>query len=120
MIKSGVNILERSRPKISILDYTRDEVKGFLKKKLSGKKIQAAYLFGSFVTHTSRSWSDIDLLIIQKTNIPFVERPRGFADLLELGIPVDILVYTPNETIQMEQDQSGFWKEIKKNRVRLI
>ncbi len=52
--------------------------------------------------------------------MPFIERPRNFEDLLELGIPVDILVYTPNEIKQMEKDQSGFWKEIKKNRIKLI
>jgi predicted nucleotidyltransferase len=118
--QSQTNILERSRPRVSILDYTPEEVKSFLKKKLFGKKIRAAYLFGSFVTHTSRTWSDIDILIIQESELPFIERPRNFEDLLELGIPVDILVYTPNEIKQMEKDQSGFWKEIKKNRIKLI
>ncbi len=120
MKQSHTNILERSRPRVSILDYTPEEVKSFLKKKLLSKKIRAAYLFGSFVTHTSRTWSDIDILIIQESELPFIERPRIFADLLELGIPVDILVYTPNEIKQMEKDRSGFWKEIKKTRIKLI
>ena len=114
------NILERSRPKVSILDYTREEVVGFLKKRLSGREIQAAWLFGSFVSDSAGPWSDLDILIIRPSELPFVERPRDFADLLELGIPVDILVYTPDEFDQMERDPSGFWKEFRGKRVMLI
>lgn len=120
MTQSSTHILERSRPKISILDYTVEEIKGFLRKKLTNKNIQAAYIFGSFATNTSQFWSDIDIIIIQNSNLPFIERPREFTDLFELGIPVDILVYTPDEVKQMKKDPSGFWKEVKQKSLKLI
>lgn len=46
-------ILGLSRPRNSVLDYGRDEIIAFLKNKLAGKKIVAAYLTGSLATDSA-------------------------------------------------------------------
>ena len=69
---------------------------------------------------TQHAWSDIDIIITKETDQPFLERPREFFDLLDLGIPVDILVYSPQEAREQEKNASGFWKDISKNRLRIL
>lgn len=55
-------------------------------------------LFGSYANGTQRDDSDLDLLIIQETDLP--PQNRGFdirMSLLGLMIPFDILIYTKSE-----------------------
>lgn len=64
--------------------------------------------------------SDIDLIIVEESDAPFIDRPGEYVELLELGVPVDVLIYTPEEYARLWTSDSGFWKEIRKNSVRLI
>ena len=43
-----VAVLDRSRPKISLLDFPREQVLAFLREQFSGHEIEHGYLFGSF------------------------------------------------------------------------
>jgi len=97
-------ILGRSRPKISLLD--------FLRARLSGHEIEHAYLFGSFAAGQITAWSDIDLIVVKNTSVPFVERPREFLPLFDLGVSLDILVYTPEEWAKLQAGDSGFFKKV--------
>ncbi len=78
--------LQKSRPKTSVLDFDRETVLDLIRKNLAEKNICAAYVFGSFARDESHLWSDVDLIIIKDSPLPFVERPREFFDLLGLGI----------------------------------
>ncbi len=121
MAKSNKPILEKSRPPISILDFDRDQLIRLLKEKLSGhSNIRHAYLFGSAASGKEDSWSDIDLVIVADTTEAFVERPRQFFDLWDIGIPVDILVYTPEEFDEMIQLSSGFWRNFRETRISIL
>jgi predicted nucleotidyltransferase len=114
-------ILEKSRPAVSILDFDRGELIRMLRQKLSGNKdVLEAYLFGSVAMGQPGFWSDIDLVVVAETSEPFVERPRQFFDLIDLGIPVDILVYTPDEFAATQNASSGFWKNFRDTHLRLI
>lgn len=70
-------------------------------KKLSGdfNQIRKIILFGSQAKGTSTPFSDVDiLLIIDKTDIPFLDRASSFQEyFFELGLDVDIFVYTEKE-----------------------
>ena len=66
------------------------------------------------------AWSDIDLLIVMPTTIPFLERSRDFVELYELGLPIDILVYTPEEFKNLEASDSGFWRNFRTHHQRII
>ena len=53
--------------------------------------------------------SDLDLVIIKQTEVPFLDRLREVASFLPAGIgAVDILVYTPDEFVAMQQNGNAF------------
>ena len=55
-------------------------------------------LFGSWAWGTPDKDSDVDLLVVKKTDKPRLERQRELDDLLfPREIALDILVYTPEE-----------------------
>lgn len=113
-------ILESSRPVTSILDFSSSAIESFLYNKLSQHKVDEAYLFGSCAQGQATAWSDIDLLIIMQTDVPFLERTREFTDLFELGLPIDILVYTPSEFKQLQPSGSGFWRSFRANHKQIL
>ncbi len=67
------------------------------------------YLFGSWARGEQDEASDLDVVVIMRTDLPFLERAlplcRDFP--LELGA-VDLLVYTPEEWQEMQQDGNVF------------
>jgi uncharacterized protein len=113
-------ILERSRPPVSVVDFPPERIEAFLREELARHGVIEAYLFGSLVSGGVHPWSDIDLVIVIDTEKPFVERPRAFAGLAALGVPVDLLVYTPAEFARLRQDESPFWKSFNRHHRRLL
>jgi predicted nucleotidyltransferase len=120
MKTSPRGVLVRSRPRVSVLDFDREQILALLKARLQERGVREAYLFGSVATGQAGPWSDLDLVIVQETNAPFVERPRAFWELLDLGVGVDILVYTSQEFAGLNQSDSGFWQEFRRSRVRIL
>jgi predicted nucleotidyltransferase len=56
-----------------------------------------AYLHGSILRGTQDEYSDVDLILIRDTSLPFFDRIREMFDLVaELG-RVDLLIYTEAE-----------------------
>jgi predicted nucleotidyltransferase len=70
---------------------------------------QKIILFGSWARGERGSHSDIDLLIIQESNLP---RPQRYAQVRRLfwgmGLPMDILVYTPEEFARYQSVPGSF------------
>jgi|688.fasta_scaffold314816_2 predicted nucleotidyltransferase len=74
---------------------------------------QKIILFGSYAYGTPSVDSDVDLLVIQKTNLQRVERSVAISELiLPRPFPVDILVKTPNEIQEALNKNDPFIKEI--------
>ena len=70
-------------------------------------------LFGSYAYGAPSVDSDVDLLVIQKTNLQRVERSVAISELiLPRPFPVDILVKTPNEIQDALNKNDPFIKEI--------
>ena len=113
-------ILAKSRPLISVLDFDRPTLIARITDLLRQKNVIMAYLVGSFARQEATAWSDIDLIIVRDATEPFIERPRAFAELFDIGIPFDILVYTPSEFAALEQDPTGFWKATRSERIRIV
>ena len=113
-------VLEKSRPRLSVLDLDRDAFLAQLADLLKGKKVGSAYIVGSYARQEAQPWSDVDLLIVHDTETPFVERPRFFDELRDFGIPFDILVYTPSEFAALEEDPTGFWRATQRDRLRVV
>lgn len=114
-------VLETSRPFVSVKDFSLEDITSFLKKTLSRHdKVREAYLFGSLAEDRQGFWSDIDVVIVADVAAPFIERPREFFDLFDLGVPVDILVYTPEEFERLRGSARGFWKSFRENHLRIL
>ena len=65
-------------------------------------------LFGSMAQGSIGEWSDLDLVIIKDTSLPFLQRLKEVALLCRAPVEVDYLVYTPNEIAQMIAEQNPF------------
>lgn len=62
--------------------------------------IRRAILFGSFATGRQGKRSDVDLILIQETEKPFLERFRGILPELYQAIPgrdIEVFIYTSEE-----------------------
>jgi len=69
-------------------------------------------VFGSLATGHVYPWSDIDLVIIKQTSLPFLQRLREVRRLLQPRVGTDILVYTPEEFEKLSQERVFFQQEI--------
>jgi len=114
------DVLGTSRPAVSVFDFSRDQIVAFLRSRLADKDVDAAYLIGSEAAGSADAWSDIDIIIVQRTDLPFLERARRFADLFDLGLPVDVLVYTPAEFQALEEDPTAFWRTAGRQRIKIM
>jgi len=78
-----------------------EEVKNRIVEKFHPEKI---ILFGSYANGEPNDESDLDLLIIQRTDLPRKERRLPILKMLrDMKIAMDILNYTPNEV--------EYWKD---------
>ncbi len=78
---------------------------------------QKIILFGSYAYGKPHEGSDLDILVIMDSTLPRYKRSipiyRALADLL---IPMDILVYTPEEAEAWEDVPQAFITSILKKR----
>ena len=72
-------------------------------------KFIAAYVFGSVAAGTSDEHSDIDVILVRDTALPFFDRVREIMDLrLEFGA-ADLLIYTPGELDEMLAEEGRYF-----------
>jgi len=100
--------------------YTKIELLDQLKEMLLGRVVEA-WIFGSFVHGRFGPDSDIDIIVVCETDLPFTRRQGLFDDVYDLIPAVDLLVYTPAEFSQLTDNPSiGFWTDVVKTMVKLI
>ncbi len=69
-----------------------------------------AYVFGSVAAGTADEHSDVDVILVRDTPLPFFDRIREVMDLrLALGAAVDMLIYTPAELAQMLGEEGRYF-----------
>jgi predicted nucleotidyltransferase len=113
-------VLVRSRPRVSVLDFEPARIRAFLRERLTALAVAEAWLFGSVAAGTAGPWSDLDVVVVSPAAEPFIERPRRFFGLFDLGVPADVLVYTPEEYARLPETNPGFWREFCRSRERLV
>lgn len=69
-------------------------------------------LFGTLAKGSVHEWSDIDLVIVERTQLPFFQRIKKVRKLLQPKVGMDIMVYTPEEFAQLCADRPFFREEI--------
>jgi predicted nucleotidyltransferase len=65
--------------------------------KVLSPRAERISVFGSYPKKEADLFTDLDILIIMKTDKPFLERMREIYSLLALPVDADILWYTPEE-----------------------
>ncbi len=72
-------------------------------------------LFGSAAREDSDEYSDMDVVVIKKTNKRFLERLIETAEMIRPSLgPIDVFVYTPEEFGRMKEWDSPFIEEVLK------
>jgi predicted nucleotidyltransferase len=71
-------------------------------------------LFGSLATGKIHEWSDIDLLIVKKTNLRPVDRCLEVARLTTPRVGIDFFIYTPEEFEILLKEKVSFFNELMK------
>jgi len=88
------------------------ELERYLRILIEEEDPELILIFGSMVTGEIHEWSDIDLMVVQETKLPFMKRLHHLRALLQPQVAVDILSYTPSEFDQMARERSFFRHEI--------
>ncbi|MGE3843396.1 MAG: HEPN domain-containing protein [Vicinamibacterales bacterium] len=88
----------RQRRALLSLELTR--IRDVLAKVPSVRQL---LVFGSVASGQTDEWSDLDLMVVQETTAPFLERSRILAALTKPRVGTQFLVYTPNEITRIAQ-----------------
>ena len=75
-------------------------------------KPEQILLFGSLANQNLNEWSDIDLVVIHHTKLPFFERTKQALKLIHPKVGVDLLIYTPEEFSRLSKERRFFQDEI--------
>jgi len=90
------------------------ELNRYLALLVARADVERVVVFGSLATGQVHAWSDLDLLIVQHTTLPFLRRLHAMRDLLHPIIGTDLLVYTPNEFADLTRERAFVRDEIVK------
>lgn len=108
--------MKRAKVKISLQNR---EIQKILTALLAYEP-EKVILFGSAARGKRQPGSDLDLFIIKKTDKSHTERVWEVGELLfdKMTIPVDVVVYTPEEVKYAQKIRSMFVEEVfKKGKV---
>jgi predicted nucleotidyltransferase len=74
-----------------------EEVRRRIWEYAAGAGVARAIVFGSFARGDADVVSDVDVILIESTSRPVLERGLAHLPLFRMGLGVDLLVYTPEE-----------------------
>ena len=103
LVKSPVSIRRR---------LLQRELKRWLPLLIDNLQPEKILLFGSMAGKRLSEWSDIDLVIIHHTNLPFYRRIKQALQLIHPKVGVDLLIYTPDEFAKLSRERRFFRDEI--------
>ena len=94
------------------LQILTQELERYLRLLIAHEQPDRVIVFGSLARGEVHPWSDIDLVIVKPTSLPFWKRLRRVRQLLKPQVGTDILYYTPQEFEEMQRERSFFREEI--------
>jgi len=113
-----ISLAERAR--ISFMIDGTQRVRGISPERvkdiveaLKAYEPEKIILFGSLARGDADRYSDIDLVVIKRTDKRFVERLVEAARYLDLPVSVDLFVYTPEEFEVMAENANPFIERVR-------
>jgi len=79
--------------------------------------VRRVSLFGSYARGSADLFTDLDVLVVQETDEPFVARHRSLYRALALPVDLDLICYTPQEFVALRD--RPFLREILRQEVVL-
>jgi predicted nucleotidyltransferase len=99
---------------------TLDELASLARGPLAAAGAVRAVAFGSWARGTADGYSDLDLVVVLDTDLPFVERGGLLGSLIDaLPVGVDLLVYTPQEFERGLRSRRGVFDAIAREGVTI-
>ncbi len=84
---------------------TQEQINGIISKIAESYKPEKIILFGSYAKGEETDDSDLDILVLKNTKDGFFNRIRAVRKILQpQRVPMDILVYTPEEFEQKKNE----------------
>jgi predicted nucleotidyltransferase len=77
------------------------ELKRIVKILVKNYQPEKIILFGSLAGGRIHQWSDLDVVVIKETKKRFAERAGEVSAAVPHNVPLDFIVYTPNEFKEM-------------------
>ena len=93
-------------------EFLQRELERYLSLLVGRPEVDRIIVFGSMAAGPMHSWSDIDLVIVQRTELPFLQRIHEVRRLLRPRVGTDILIYTPDEFERLCRERPFFQSEI--------
>jgi predicted nucleotidyltransferase len=84
---------------------------------LRARGVEKVILFGSLARGDVGSYSDIDLIVVEKTERRFLDRLDGVYSAVLPRLGLDLLVYTPEEFEAMSRSISFVKKALSEGKV---
>jgi predicted nucleotidyltransferase len=89
-----------------------DELRARIVRYLERTDVEKAIVFGSWARGQQDGMSDLDLVLVERTDRPFVERGLAHLELFRMGVGVDLIVYTPDEYRRLLEEGRPFVEQI--------
>jgi predicted nucleotidyltransferase len=100
--------------------YTLEELARRAAGPLEEAGAERAIVFGSWARGTADGFSDLDLAVVLRTDLPVPERGRRLAKVVEaLPVAVELLVYTPEEFERGMRTRLGVFDAIARDGVTI-
>ena len=90
----------------------REELTRSVQIILSQMQPRQVLLFGSLATGRVDEWSDLGLVIVAETTLPFYDRIKDIIKQVRPKAGMDILVYAPQEWDQLVKESAFVREEV--------
>ena len=90
----------------------RQELARFIEIVTQQMQPEFIILFGSLATGHVGEWSDLDLVVIVNTDLPFYERIKQVLQSVRPRAGMDVFIYTPAEWAEMASERAFIRDEI--------
>lgn len=90
----------------------QDELVRFVGVILQQMRPRQILLFGSVARGEIHEWSDLDLVVVAESGLPFLDRTKEVIKRVRPKVGMDVLVYTPQEWEQLLRDSPFVREEI--------
>jgi predicted nucleotidyltransferase len=92
---------------------TSNEIDNLIRRIASRIQPKKIIIFGSYAKGRATIKSDLDILVIKETDLPMARRADDVRSLLSSTlIPIDVLVYTPEEVENYAREPFSFIKSV--------